>query len=196
MNYEVKIQFATGVTIDMDSEVYDIDKLSLKMRENGMRPFRIVDKHGVINIIPLNSQNIARIYATPIKEEVEESPEPVTELTDAQIEKIMREQLDEDKYKEKAEPKKPKTNDELLDILVERSNCQHDFADMKLGFKQTANGKRYQPYCTKKFSDGSTCTYRGRFVGAQKVKEGRYETTPTPWTVEDLLTAKQLLEIN
>jgi hypothetical protein len=193
MKYDVKIQFATGVVIDMDSETYDIDRLSLKMRENGMRPFRIVDKHGVINIIPLNSQNIARIYAVPVEEEKTESnPEP---LSDAQMDSIIEQHDVVEEMKEKEEKPQPKSNDELLAILQERSNCKHDFADLKLGFKQTSNGKRYQPYCTKKFSDGSTCTYRGRFVGAQKVKEGAYDNTPTPWTMEDLLSATLLPEI-
>ena len=91
--------------------------------------------------------------------------------------------------------KKQRTNDELLAIMAERSDCVHPFADLLLGYKETKNGKRYQPYCTKVFSDGSKCTYRGRYVGAQKVKEGRYDDTPTPWTIEHLLSAKPLMEI-
>ena len=114
------------------------------------------------------------------KPEYESVPEPEPEVVE-----------------EKVEEKAPLSNDDMVAILAERASCTHEFKDLKLGYKETTKGKRIQPFCTKTFSDGSKCTYRGRFVGAQKVKEGGYEDTPTPWTMQDIIdhTVGKMLDL-
>jgi hypothetical protein len=178
----------------------DFDKINLKFREASLRPWRFVDDDGVVNLFPLDSKSVVRVIAVPEKEEEEfKAPKP---LSDEHYDRLIEEETAKREVAEKLsrmdrveEKPKPRTNDELLAIMVERSNCKHDFKDLRLGYRETKNGKRYQPYCTKGFSDGSHCTYRGRYVGAKKVKEGQYADTPTPWTIEHLLSAKQLMEI-
>jgi hypothetical protein len=184
MDYKIRLYFGEKTFVMLPSH-FTPTSVILKMKEAGRSPWTFTDDDGNMHIILLNAQTaVKRFVCTPIVVE-ERKPEPIS---DEQYAEVMKEELPPMDKQEAPKESEQERQDRLLEELKVKANCLHEFDKLELGYKETANGKRYQPVCT-------FCGNRQRYVGIQKIKDGAYDNTPTPWTIEHVLSAKILPEI-
>ena len=90
--------------------------------------------------------------------------------------------------KEKPEPVKVKTQDEVLEEMMAKSNCKHEPHKLELWRQHTAKGIRYFPRCV-------FCGKRERYVSESKIVKGEYKgTVNEKWTEESIAKAQVWIE--
>jgi len=156
-----KIHFVSGKTLDISS--LEFRNIAPKLGAKGIRCQ--VSQAG--HIIPLNSTTMEYIELIPEEEEPE-----VQEKKPVEVKSV------DDPV---SEEKKPKTDDDLLNEMIVKSNCSHK--DQTLFVQHTAKGVRYFPVC-------DFCGKRDRYISEKKVLEGEYEE----WKYEDIENAKPWID--
>jgi flagellar biosynthesis GTPase FlhF len=165
-----KIHFYSGKIIELDEA--EGKSFWDRMSKAGIRAWQSRSQNITI---PFNSSTIEFI----------ENDEAVVK-TVGELEADKREQ-EEKKRKERVAEKKmsqedrTKEKEELIKEMEEdfmaRANCTHKKGDKtlyQLQYSETAQGRKFFPVC-------SFCGHRGRYVGLQKIEEGKSE-----WTVDDV----------
>lgn len=169
------IHFSSGKTLEI-TEI-EFQNMSPKLNMKGIKTQKTKSGH----LIPLNSMTMEFIEHKP--EEVEMIHRPVAEKPVLPIEQPELPPMD----KQEAKPA-PKTNEELLDEMMAKSNCKHEPEKLELYVQQTAKGARYFPVC-------SFCGKRERYVSERKIAENAYAGTPNEkWTSDDIANAKEWIE--
>lgn len=147
------IHFVSGKTLDISEQ--EFFNIAPKLGMKGVKCHKSDQGH----LIPMNSTTMEFI------EHIEDEIEPVVETKE---ELIAQEKPD-------AEPKK--TEEEIMDLMLAKSNCEHP--NQSLYVQHTAKGVRYFPVC-------DFCGKRDRYVSEKKIVDGEYDN----WSVEDVETAK------
>jgi hypothetical protein len=132
------------------------------------------------DLITFGGTNIACVKPTykEIEDKWTEEPLPTTVQEQVYEESLIRRQ-------EQA-ASVPKTSEELMAELTEKSNCKH--ATQELYIQHTAKGIRYFPIC-------SFCGKRERYVSESKINKGEYVGTANEkWTDADIANAKPYIE--
>lgn len=164
----LKIHFINGESIDVSDKE---EGFFLQRATAGGAKFWKSRETGTI--VFFNSPAIAYVEMPDFQRKT------VAELAPKRAEAKVVEDLTEAQQKEsEIEAARKKLEDDFM----ARANCKHKDADgntlRSIYYSETAQGKKYFPVC-------EFCGHRARYVGEQKVKEGR-----TEWTVEDLENAK------
>jgi hypothetical protein len=153
------IHFVSGKTLDISEQ--EFDNMSPKLNGKGIK----CQKTNAGHLIPLNSTTMEFI------EHIEEKEEP--NMFDSTIESLKK----EGKFEDKPEVEPKKTEEEIMDLMIAKSNCEHP--TQSLYVQHTAKGVRYFPVC-------DFCGKRDRYVSEKKIVDGEYDN----WSVEDVETAK------
>lgn len=170
-----KIHFYSGKTVELSDK--EGPAFWDRLRNAGMR-YWISKEQGVTIIF--NSATIEYIETdlmdnrTVGEIEAAKQAQAKAEL-DERKESDTLTQEDEERIKEAAMKKAEQD-------FMDKSNCKHKTADgdtlYELHYNETTTGRKYFPVC-------SFCGHRARYVGLQKVQEGKSE-----WTTDDIEFAK------
>jgi len=171
------IHFVSGKTLEISQA--EFDQISPKLNARGVKISVTTDGHK----IPLNSTTMEFIEHVPEVVEEPEVVEPeVIETEYVKVEEVV------DNPRELVEKEKPKTQEEKLVEMMEKSACKHEPEKMVLYKQQTAKGERLFPVC-------SFCGKRERYVSEKRIIDGKYEGTPNEkWTEEDVANARPWIE--
>jgi hypothetical protein len=168
------IHFGSGKELEITE--LEFSRMGPKLNAKGIRTQVTMDGH----MIPLNSSTM---------EYIEHIPEPEADKKDEVAAIIAQETVVVELKEEPSEPPKPKTQDELLAEMVEKSNCEHESEKLTMYIQHTAKGYRYFPVC-------SFCGKRERYVSEKKILDGAYKgTVNEKWTADDIANAKPWVEV-
>ena len=154
-----KIHYASGSIVELQEG--ESERFWGRASKAGFRYYQSLDN----KIIPFNHPTIEYIELEPfVPKAVKKAKEAVT-MKQAQ-EDAMTEQDKQDK------------------LMLDRSNCTHRDSEgktlRKLYYMETTNGRKYFPVC-------DFCGHREKFIGVQKLEEGKYPD----YTMEDLKDAQE-----
>ena len=170
------IHFSSGKTLEITEAEFQI--ISPKLNNKGIKTQKTRSGH----LIPLNSMTME--FIEHVDEPEESQATEVNEMPTLPKPKVIAESP-------KAEPEakdKPKTQDEKLAEMLEKSNCKHEPEKMELFVQHTAKGIRYFPVC-------SFCGRREKYISERKVIDNGYVGTPNEkWTEADLANALPWVE--
>jgi hypothetical protein len=172
------IHFSSGKTLEIEET--EFQNMPIVLNSKGIKTKKTKAGH----LIPMNSMTMEYVEHVPevagqvIDTEPKLPHNPITTNTVPNI----------PEQKEQVKQPKPKTNDEMLAEIMQKSNCKHEPEKLELYIQHTAKGIRYFPRC-------SSCGKRERYVSEKKILEGTYAGTPNEkWTKEDLAHAKPWIE--
>jgi len=167
------IHFVSGKELQITED--EFQNIAPKLGARGIKCSKTDDNH----LIPLNSTTMEFIEHVPEKPEVKMVPKETV---------VVQEDKPEPKEEEPEKKEKPKTQDELLAEMMEKSGCTHPSEKLELYLQKTAKGDRYFPVC-------SFCGKRERYVSEKKILENAYAgTVNEKWTEEDIKNAKIWIE--
>jgi hypothetical protein len=174
----IKVNFTSGKSLELEEGEDQKFLRNIKLRGN-IRYYETMAGH----LIPLNSQTIelVEIMKDPTDALIDTLPVEI-EVDEEKLNESMETPVPEMDEMNKQEAPKTKTQDELLEEMRKRSDCNHEGL-LQMCVSETKQGRRYFPVC-------SFCGHRMRYVGKQKVAEGKDPN----WTIEDLRNAKSYVE--
>jgi hypothetical protein len=156
-----KIHFITGKSVELEDNEWP--RFFRRFRDSGVRYYQTLKRQ----IIPFNSTTIEFI------ELALNEPMTVGEMLDKT--KAGSTGADEKTSEEKYQ--------DAEDDFLAKANCTHKNDDgstrRSMYYAETTTGRKYFPVC-------DFCGHRARYVGVQKVSEGK----DANWTLEDLEAAK------
>lgn len=172
----------------MGTKIHFYSGKVVELSENeGMAFWGRLSKAG-IRFWKSTEQNITVLFNSPTIEYIEHGKQIHKTAGDLEREKRELEKAErqkridehkmtpEDREKEREEMMK-----KLEDDFMAKSNCTHEQDGKslrKLYYSETAQGRKYFPVC-------EFCGHRARYVGLQKIQDGKSE-----WTIEDVEYAK------
>lgn len=166
----ISVYFTSGKVLELEKGEDERFLRGIKLR-GGIKYYQTNKGH----IIPLNSQTIELIEVGEMDVEEKEFERAAIIAQETPVPEVPK--MDKQEAPKESEQEK---NDRRLKELMDKSDCEHEKEKLEVKFTATKNGKRYFPVC-------SFCGHRGRFIGKQKVAEGR----DTNWTIDDLQNATE-----
>ena len=174
------IHFTSGKELEITER--EFQNIAPKLSGKGIKVHKTAGGH----MLPLNSSTMEYIEHIPEWKEVPVDIPPAKESTTVGI---VIEELKEDIPKmDKQEDPKKKTQDELLQDIMAKSDCKHEPEKLRLYVQRTAKGIRYFPVC-------SFCGKRERYISESKVMKNEYVgTVNEKWNENDIANALPWIE--